>query len=454
MNSTPGQVPSTSETRRAFLKKAAAAAAAVGATSFLKTPVYGQTQAPSGGKVIGANDRINVAYIGTGKQGMLHVTLQKKFASDNNIAQVAVCDLYQRHLDASREATGVAETETFRDHRKLLERKDIDAVVVAPVDNWHGQITIDALEAGKHVFCEKPMTRYLSEAFQVYDAVKKAGKTYVIGSQGCMDPKWHKAAEWIKAGKLGPLVWGQGSYCRNNKNNSEWTFPVDPAANEQNLDWSRWLGKAPKIPFNPEHYFCWHKYYAYNSGIIGNLLPHRFYPLMLATGEPAFPRRVVASGTRMVSTDREITDTTQLLAEFPSGLTLVAVGTTVNEQGLPEVLRGRKATLHFASSQNRVELKPESIFTDELEAEEFSDPQPTERIPALEKNFFDCIRSGKMPVANVELAIRGQTVLCLAEMSERLGLALFFDEKTRTIKTGDGRVIPALTYDTVVPHFG
>ncbi|MEI8041205.1 MAG: Gfo/Idh/MocA family oxidoreductase [Verrucomicrobiota bacterium] len=454
MNSTPGQVPSTSETRRAFLKKAAAAAAAVGATSFLKTPVYGQTQAPSGGKVIGANDRINVAYIGTGKQGMLHVTLQKKFASDNNIAQVAVCDLYQRHLDASREATGVAETETFRDHRKLLERKDIDAVVVAPVDNWHGQITIDALEAGKHVFCEKPMTRYLSEAFQVYDAVKKTGKTYVIGSQGCMDPKWHKAAEWIKAGKLGPLVWGQGSYCRNNKNNSEWTFPVDPAANEQNLDWSRWLGKAPKIPFNPEHYFCWHKYYAYNSGIIGNLLPHRFYPLMLATGEPAFPRRVVASGTRKVSTDREITDTTQLLAEFPSGLTLVAVGTTVNEQGLPEVLRGRKATLHFASSQNRVELKPESIFTDELEAEEFSDPQPTERIPVLEKNFFDCIRSGKMPVANVELAIRGQTVLCLAEMSERLGLALFFDEKTRTIKTGDGRVIPALTYDTVVPHFG
>ena len=89
-------------------------------------------------------------------------------------------------------------------------------------------MTIDALEAGKHVFCEKPMSRYLAEAFELYDAVKKAGKTYVIGSQGCMDAKWHKAAEWIRAGKLGPLVWGQGSYCRNNKNNSEWTFPVDP----------------------------------------------------------------------------------------------------------------------------------------------------------------------------------------------------------------------------------
>lgn len=394
-------------------------------------------------------EKTRIGIIGVGQIGTYHL---QNYAAIPEAQVVAAADLFPDKLEAARKKFGVADV--YADYREMLKRDDIEAIDVCVHNNKHAPLTIAALNAGKHVFCEKPMTRYLSEAFQVYDTVKKTGKTYVIGSQGCMDPKWHKAAEWIKAGKLGPLVWGQGSYCRNNKNNSEWTFPVDPVANEQNLDWSRWLGKAPKIPFNPEHYFCWHKYYAYNSGIIGNLLPHRFYPLMLATGEPAFPRRVVASGTRMVSTDREITDTTQLLAEFPSGLTLVAVGTTVNEQGLPEVLRGRKATLHFASSQNRVELKPESIFTDELEAEEFSDPQPTERIPALEKNFFDCIRSGKMPVANVELAIRGQTVLCLAEMSERLGLALFFDEKTRTIKTGDGRVIPALTYDTVVPHFG
>jgi predicted dehydrogenase len=452
MNSTPDSNPNAGETRRAFLKKTAAVV--VSATNLLKTPVYGQSQAPSAGKVIGANDRINVAYIGTGKQGMVHVNSQRKFAQDNNIAQVAVCDLYQKHLEESRAATGVTEADAFGDHRKLLERKDIDAVVVAPVDNWHAQITIDALEAGKHVFCEKPMTRYLSEAFQVYDTVKKTGKTYVIGSQGCMDPKWHKAAEWIKAGKLGPLVWGQGSYCRNNKNNSEWTYAIDADASEKNLDWNRWLGKAPRIPFNPERYFCWHKYYAYNSGIIGNLLPHRFYPLMLGSGDPQFPRRVVATGTRKVSTDREITDTTHLLAEFPNGLTLVAVGTTVNEQGLPEMLRGRKATLHFASSQNRVELKPEALFTDELEAEEFADAQPTERIPVLEKNFFDCIRSGKTPVANIELAIRGHTVLCMAEMSERLGLALFFDEKARTLKTGDGKTVAPLTYDTVVPPIG
>ena len=453
-NSASNSPVNPGETRRTFIKKAATVAAAVSATSLFKTPVYGQNQAPSAGRVIGANDRINVAYLGVGKQNTIHINLQKKYAQDNNIAQVAVCDVYQRHLDAARQAAGVSEANAFRDHRKLLERKDIDAVVIAPTDPWHAQMSIDSLEAGKHVFCEKPMARYLAEAFEVYDTVKKTGKTYVIGSQGCMDPKWHKAAEWIKAGKLGPLVWGQGSYCRNNKNNSEWTFPIDPDASEKNLDWNRWLGKVPKIPFNPEHYFCWHKYYAYNSGIIGNLLPHRFQPLMLATGNPEFPRRVVATGTRKVSTDREITDTTHLVAEFPSGLTLLVVGTTVNEQGLPDVIRGRKGTVHFASSQNRIELKPEAIFSDELEAEEFADPQPPERIERLEKDFFDCILSGKTPVANVELAVRAQTVLSLAEMSERLGLSLFFDEKTRKVKTGDGRVIAPLTYDSVVPQIG
>ncbi len=454
MNSTVDQAAGSAETRRSFLKKAATVAAALSAPRLYNTPVYGQNQAPSPGRVLGANERIRVAYVGTGKQGMEHVRLQKRYAADNNIAQVAVCDLYQKHLDEAKKFIGLTEADAFRDHRKLLERKDIDTVVIATVDNWHAQVSLDALEAGKHVFCEKPMTRYLGEAFEVYDTVKKTGKVYVVGSQGSMDPKWHKAAEWIKAGKLGPLVWGQGSYCRNNKNNSEWTYPVDDDANEQNLDWYRWLGRAPKIPFNPEHYFSWHKYYAYNSGIIGNLLPHRFHPLMLATGTPEFPRRVVATGTRKVSTDREITDTTHLVAEFPNGLTLVVAGTTVNEQGLPDVLRGRKATLHFSSSQNRVELKPEAVFAEELEAEEFSDARPTERIEVLEKNFFDCIRSGQTPVVNADLAMRAQTVLCLAEMSERLGLALFFDAQTRAIKTGDGRVIPPLTYDTVVPKLG
>ena len=439
------------ESRRSFIRKTAGVAATVATANLLKTPVYGQSQAPSPGRVIGANDRIVVGYIGVGSQGTAHLKFQKAHAQENNIAQAAVCDVYQKRLQAAKGFLGLTDAAAYGDHRKLLDRQDIDAVLIATVDDWHAQVSIDALEAGKHVYCEKPMTRYLGEAFQVYDTVKRTGKVYVVGSQGCADPKYHKAAEWIKAGKLGPLVWGQGSYCRNNPKNSEWTYPVDPDANQSNLDWNRWLGNAPKIPFKPEHYFSWHKYYAYNSGIIGNLLPHRFYPLMVSTGNPEFPRRVACTGTRQVSTDRDITDTTHLLAEFPSGLTLLVAGSSVNEQGLPDLLRGRKGTLYFATSQNKVEFKPERIFADELDVAEFHDAQPVDDIPRLEKNWFDCIRTGGRPFAHIDLAIRGQTVLCLAEMSERLSLTLLFDEKTRKISTGDGRVVPPLTYDSIVP---
>jgi predicted dehydrogenase len=445
------QKSSSGETRRDFIKKAAVGAAAVTTVNAFKTPIYGQQQAPSAGRVIGANDRIAVAYIGVGNQGTAHLQHQKTHAQANNIAQVAVCDLWQKRLDKARAFIGASEADAYRDHRKLLERKDIDAVVISTVDNWHAQVTLDALAAGKHVYCEKPMTRYLGEAFEVYDAVKKSGRTYIVGSQGCADPKYHQAAKWIKEGKLGPLVWGQGSYCRNNPKNSEWTYPVDQDLQESNVDWVRWLGKAPRINFNPDHYFSWHKYYAYNSGIIGNLLPHRFHPLMLATGDLQFPRRVTATGTRRISTDRDITDTTHMLIEYPNGLTMVFAGSTVNELGLQDIIRGRKANLYFASSQNKVELKPERIFTDEVDAEEFSDPLPTDSIPRLEKNWFDCIRNGGTPLANIELAIRAQTALCLAEMSERMSLTLLFDEKTRAVKTGDGRTIPPLSYDSIIP---
>jgi predicted dehydrogenase len=437
------------ESRRSFIKKTTALAAAASVTNLLKSPVYGQTQAPSA-NVTGANNRLVLGILGTGKQGSEHIKLLKRHAAENNIAVGAVCDLFDKNLTAAKTSLELKDADAFKDHRKLLERKDIDGVIVAAVDNWHADMTVDGLAADKHVYCEKPMTRYLSESFTVYDAVKRSKKVYQCGSQYTADPMIHKAAEWIKAGKLGPLVWAQGGYCRNNRKNSEWTFPVDADATAENVGWNRWLGKAPKIPWSPEQYFSWHKYYAYNSGILGNLLSHRFMPMMKATGNLEFPRRVVCTGTKKVSTDREITDTTHVLAEFPSGLTYMIVGTTVNEQGVPDIIRGRQATLYFSASQNKVELKPERHFAEEMDAEEFSDPLPVGKVERLQANFFSCIRNGGTPHCDVELAVRANTVLCLAEMSERMGLTLFFDEKTREVKMGNGKVVPPLTYDTVI----
>jgi predicted dehydrogenase len=455
-NSKPG------ETRRAFLQKTATTAAVVASTNIFKTPVYGQTQAPASGRIIGANDRIAVAYIGTGSQGTAHVKSQQANAAENNIVQAAVCDLYQKRLDNAKTLLGLSEADAFSDYRKLLERKDIDAVVVSTIDVWHAQVAIDALQAGKHVYGEKPLARYLEEGFQIYDTVKRTGKVMQVGSQYCSDPKYHKAAEWIRAGKLGPLAWAQGSYCRNNPKNSEWTYPVDKDASLANLDWDRWQGRAKKVPWDrkvsrplspgeveiegPNRFFSWHKYYAYNSGILGNLLAHTFLPLMLASANPEFPRRVACTGTRKISTDREITDTTHLLAEMPSGLTFCVAGSTVNEQGLPEIIRGRKATLYLASGQNRAELKPERPFAEEIDPEVFDGGGKSGDLARHEKNFFDCIRTGATPNCSIDLAIKAHTILCLAEQSERQSLMLLFDGNTRTLKTGEGKVVQPLSY--------
>jgi predicted dehydrogenase len=444
------------QTRRSFIKKTAtvaAGAAALGATNIFKTPVYGQTQAPSPGRVIGANDRIVVGFVGAGSQGRTHIRSQKEHASENNITIAAVSDLFTKNLERGQKDAGIDSANCYKDYEKLLERKDIDAITVATVDNWHAQVAIDAMNAGKHVYGEKPMARYLMEGFDMFDTQKKTGKTFVIGSQYCADEQWHKAAEWIKAGKIGPLVWAQGGYFRNNPKNDEWEHAIDPALSESTLDWVKWQGKAKKLPFEARRFASWHKYFTYNSGILGNLLSHLALPLLMSTGSPEFPRRVVCTGTKKISTDREIPDTTHLLAEYPSGLTLTIGGSTVNEFGVPQIIRGRKGNITISNSANKAELKPEKLFAEDIEAEQFSNPNPIARIDKLEKHFFECVRTGKIPLANIDLALKVHTTLCLAEMSERMQMTMLFDDKTRKITTGDGREIPALTYDTeIAPH--
>ena len=445
------------ETRRDFIKKTATVAAAVAATNIFKTPVYGQNQAPSPGRVIGANDRIAVGFIGVGGQGMAHVRSIKENAGDNNVALAATCDVSRFRIDESSKYIGDG-CKGYDDHRKLLEQKDIDAVVIATVDHWHAPCAIDAMEAGKHVYCEKPMTRYLDEAFAIHDVVKKTGRTFTVGSQICSDARWHKAAEMIQAGKIGPLVMGQDSYMRNSPK-GEWNYDIKKWATESDINWERWLGNRikTKTAFNADHYFRWRKYYPYCAGLLGDLFPHRLHPFMMATGNPEFPTRVASIGTKKIHTDkntpgtpeRDVPENVGLLAEFPSGLTLLMTSSTVNEQGLTSMMRGHKGTLYFGGS-DRVELKVERPFVEELEPEVFQGLKPAgEKISEMEKNWFSCIRSGKAPYANIDLAIRVQTVISLAEMSERLSIMCVFDEKTRAITTGDGKKIEPITYGSV-----
>jgi hypothetical protein len=174
---------------------------------------------------------------------------------------------------------------------------------------------------------------------------------------------------------------------------------------------------------------------------------------MLAMGDPEFPTRVVCLGQSPVhadkntpgAADRDCPEDVQLIAEFPSGAALIMVTGTVNDVGLPSVIRGYKGTLSLGP--NNVHLNPQSI-ADDIEQESVNG-LAIETIEAHEKNWFDCIRSGAAPNANIDLAIRVQTVLSLAEMSNRLNMMCLFDEKTRKITNGDGKEIPAISYGTL-----
>ncbi len=459
--------PASGDTRRDFIKKTATAAAAVAATGLVKTPVYGQSSAPSTGRVIGANDRIAVAVIGVGYGiGKNHLEGIHKNASQNNVVVAAACDLFSKRREWSQQTASLKDSDVYSDYRKLLARNDIDAVVVATHDPWHAPVAIEAMQSGKHVYCEKPMTRYLDEAFRVHDTVKKTGKIFQVGSQGCSAGAWHRAAELISAGKIGQLVWAQGYYCRNNSK-GEWNYTIEKESTPENIDWDRWLGPVAKRPFSADDFHRWRKYYRYCGGLLGDLVPHRLHPLMLATGKPEFPIRVTSIGTKNVHTDRktpgtperDVPEHVQLSAEFPNGALITVTCSTVNAKSPGFVIYGHQATMDIGSNGDTLQVTPEREFADQYEGLTDNERKDLgiepikglqhEDIRVHEKNWFDCIRSGKQPNAGIDLAIRVQTVISLAEISERKKITCLFDEKSRKITTGDGKEVKPITYGSI-----
>ena len=437
----------SSPSRRDFLKTGAAAAtgALAGCTPGLSETVIRPAVPPSD-RVIGANDRITVGFIGLGLQGFDgHLTTIREHGEELKVVGAAVCEPWSVRRERARIALELSDTDAYSDYRKLLDRKDIDAVFIGTLDHWHAPIAIDALSAGKHVYCEKPLTRYLGEAFEIHDAVLKSDREFQLGSQFCSEGKWHKAAELVSAGKIGAPVLAQASFVRNVPD-GEWNYAIDPALTEETLDWPQWVGPVPNRPFSPDDYFRWKKYHPYGAGIVSNLLTHRVIPLMLATGPPEFPVRVACLGTKKITPDRDIPDNTQVIAEFPSGLSIVVIGSTVNEVGLPQIIRGHEGTLYFGG--NSVELRPERPFADLVDPEMHEDVEPVVSVRNHVADWLEAIRTGSTPNGNIDLAIKTHTVICLAEMSQRLGEMMHFDASTRTITTGSGRVVEPFDHGT------
>src|SRR5581483_9023994 len=364
--------------RRDFIKATGLSAGLVSAPFFFDSLTTVEA-APIQSKVLGANDRINYGFVGVGGMGAKHLSIIKGFSETQNVAVLAACDLFDKRRVEAMKKGGLSEGQLFSDYRRVLDNKDID--VVATPDHWHARVALDAMEAGKHIYVEKPMTRTLDDAFRVYDMAKRTRRWVQVGSHGCSDPKWHKAREIVQSNRLGKILWAQGSYCRNNPK-GEWNYKIEPEASEQTIDWKAWLGSTPRRPFSAERYYRWRKYWDYGTGIIGDLWPHRLHPLMLAMAINEFPKSVACVGGRLCDTDtgngepREVADTTMVMVEFPSGAMIHLAGSTVNERGVEDIIRGQKADLLFGGG--KVQIQPERPFVEEIEAKDETPPDSGE----------------------------------------------------------------------------
>lgn len=465
-------------TRREFLRNAAATAAVTAAASGVaKSSVY--SLAP--GRVLGANDKINIGHVGLGVQGWgAHVRLLNEQKVANNTQSVAICDLYHRRLGRSADTIGnLAESNWYSDYRKMLERKDIDAVVVATSDHWHARIAKDAMVAGKHVYCEKPMCKTLHEIAALYDTVKSTGKKLQVGSQGCTDPMYKNVAAIVKSGKIGTLVMGQHSYNRRDNRIGEWNSygdnpfktpkPDDLDKNgykhndhrmagpngtgDDHVDWEAYRkGGYPK-DWDADRFFRFRKYFAYGNGLVGDLMPHRLHPMFIAmglstTGDAGYPIRVSSGGGLYVQKinpdtgkpDREVPDFTYVTADF-GHVSLIVMSTCINEQGMRPMIRGNKATIFFAGDS--AQIQPEPSFTDEVEAETVALHSNGERIEDHHKNWLDSIRNNKEPNCNIDLAARVQTIITLGELAYRNSQTFTFDAKTKKASPDPSKFQPA-----------
>ena len=399
-------------TRRDFLKGSAAASAAVG-LGLLETG-----SAMASPRVLGANDRILIGMIGVGNRGTHHLNdlLGRSKKPESKLAIVAVSDIYEARKERAKNACG---GEVYHDYRKLLERPDIDAVVIASPDHWHARMAIDAMEAGKDVYLEKPMTYTWQEGKEVAAVTARTGRVLQVGAQSCSGDQWWQANKLIKDGAIGKVLWTSTSLCRNSTR-GEWNYPIDEGANPSNLDWKAWLGSAPKRPFDKERYFRWRKYWDYSGGIATDLFYHQLSHMQIALG-PEFPKRVSAGGGIYVQHDRDVPDTFHMIVDYPTDHSVILCSSMANRQGIPELIRGHEGTIYFEAPG--VVVRPEEEFKDTRQEIQV----PVQPRPNHMDNWLDCIRTRNKPHLDAETGYRIMVTIALGVLSYRKEKVMRFD---------------------------
>ncbi len=281
-------------------------------TTSAATAFGGAAFAQSAGKPRSANDKIQIACIGFGIMGQGDVHTATGLPG---VQLVAVGDVYEGRLTAAKERYG-SQVFTSRDYREVLARPDVDAVIVATPDHWHGRIATDALNAGKDVYCQKPMVKQIDDGHMVIDAQKKTGRILQVGSQRVSSVIYAKARDLIKSGAIGEVHMVEAFLDRNSSIGA-WQYSIPPDASPQTIDWDRFIGSAPKHPFEPVRLFRWRNYRDYGTGIAGDLFVHQITGIHFVMNSLG-PHRVYSSGSTYYWNDgRDVPDLMMALFDYP-----------------------------------------------------------------------------------------------------------------------------------------
>ncbi|HEX5270410.1 MAG TPA: Gfo/Idh/MocA family oxidoreductase, partial [Gemmataceae bacterium] len=457
--------------RRDFLKAGAAGAAAVAFTAASYQRVYG------------ANERIGVGFVGVGGRCQAHLdVINHRVKDKGDVRAVAVCDVwdglkatykgadgkertYLQGLYPSAEKVGLDphdKKHVVKEYERVLEMPEVDVVCIATPDHWHAKITIDALNAGKHVYCEKPMTKTIEEAQKVVDAAKKSGKVMSVGVQSMAEPRWRDAHQFITTGAIGHVAQAQTQYYRNS-NVGQWRYyRLWKEMNPKTVDWVRWLGHNFKIdgigeplgptekqqPFDREVYAQWRCYWPYGGGMFTDLFVHQTTHMISAMGV-RYPARVVGGGGLYLEyDDRDVPDVSAIVADYNEGCQLVVMATMINDYPIDEVIRGHLATVRFSRREGKMgyEVLPQNIGTGpgrpsagvDAKGELQSVIPDKDTTPELWDNFLGCVRANNRETwSTPELGAAAFTTVAMGVKSYREGKALYWDAGMRQVREAD-----------------
>jgi predicted dehydrogenase len=306
----------STRSRRSFIKKAVGTAILSTTAPSLLAPARNiiqlkpQTPEPENH---GPNDQVNIGVIGMGIMGFSNARTSIQVPG---VRLVGVCDLYTGRLDRAKEVFG-NDLFVTKNYHELLDRKDIDAVIIATSDHWHDRISIDAMNKGKHVYCEKPMVHKVEEGAEVIAVQKKTGKVFQVGSQRVSSIVTLKTQELFESGVIGDLVLVE-TWNDRQGGNGAWQYSIPTDANAGTVDWDRFLGDAPKVPYDPKRFFRWRNYQDYGTGIAGDLFVHLFSGLHTVISSKGPNRIFTTGGLRYWKDGRDVPDIICGLYDYPA----------------------------------------------------------------------------------------------------------------------------------------